>query len=108
VPLPAVAPNTGSTGVVPRANTGEESAPPAVRVIGPVEIEGWRRVPERAIVTELACYLALHPDQAMSGDELRFALRPDMEAAARTWAGRRPSTGSHRSDRACGPGPAPW
>jgi len=58
-----------------------------VRVLGPVEVESWRRVPDRAIVTELACYLALHTDRAMSGDELRFALRPDMEAAGRTWAG---------------------
>jgi len=81
VPLPAGSPNTVSTGGLAGVETSGKCASPAVtvRVLGPVEVEGWRRVPERAIVTELACYLALHPDRAMSGDELRFALRPDAE-----------------------------
>lgn len=50
-----------------------------VRVLGPVEVVGWRAMPERAVVTELACYLALHADRAIPGDELRTAFRPDEE-----------------------------
>jgi len=58
-----------------------ESGAPAVevRVLGPVEVTGWRAPPERAVVTELACYLALHGDRAIPGDELRVAFRPDEE-----------------------------
>jgi DNA-binding SARP family transcriptional activator len=33
--------------------------------------------PERAVVTELACYLALHQDRPASGEQLRAAIRPD-------------------------------
>jgi hypothetical protein len=50
-----------------------------VKVLGPVELEGWLCPPERAMVTELACYLALHHDRRFSGEQLRFALRPDGE-----------------------------
>ncbi|HVX22751.1 MAG TPA: hypothetical protein VHB02_15490 [Acidimicrobiales bacterium] len=50
-----------------------------VRVLGPVEVTGWQVPPERAVVTELACYLALHGDRAIPGDELRVAFRPDEE-----------------------------
>jgi hypothetical protein len=57
-----------------------------VRVLGPIEVVGWRQTPERAIVTELACYLALHGDRPISGDELRTALWPDdvREASAKS------------------------
>jgi hypothetical protein len=48
-----------------------------VRVLGPVEVLGWRHAPERPILTEIVCYLALHRDRAISGDALRAALRPD-------------------------------
>lgn len=50
-----------------------------VRILGPVEVTGWQAPPERAVVTELACYLALHGDRAIPGDELRVAFRPDEE-----------------------------
>ena len=46
---------------------------------GRSEVEGWRQAPERAIVVELACFLALHVGRPISGDEVRFALRPDGE-----------------------------
>lgn len=57
-----------------------------VRVLGPIEVVGWREKPERAIVTELACFLALHGDRPISGDELRTALWPDdaKEASAKS------------------------
>jgi hypothetical protein len=65
----------------PSPKTSDDAAPPAaiVRVLGPVEVEGWRQAPERAIVVELACFLALHVGRPISGDEVRFALRPDGE-----------------------------
>lgn len=54
---------------------------PAARilVLGPIEVEGWQHVPERAIVAELACFLSLHPGRVFPGDQLRFLLRPDGE-----------------------------
>jgi hypothetical protein len=48
-----------------------------VRVLGPVEVVGWMNRPERAIVTELACFLALHRSRPVSGELLRVALRPE-------------------------------
>jgi hypothetical protein len=57
-----------------------------IHVLGPVEVTGWLVAPERAIVTELACYLALHRDRPASGEQLRAAVRPDddREPAAKT------------------------
>jgi DNA-binding SARP family transcriptional activator len=48
-----------------------------VRVLGPVEVVGWRVEPDRPILTELVCYLALHRDRPISSEGLRAALRPD-------------------------------
>jgi len=57
-----------------------------VKVLGTVEIEGWRETPKRRIVSELACYLALHTGRPVSGEELRAALWPatDSEASAKS------------------------
>jgi DNA-binding SARP family transcriptional activator len=58
-----------------------------VKVIGPVEVTGWLTPPTRRVITELACYLALHPSSAVSGEELRAALRRDsaeVELSAKT------------------------
>jgi hypothetical protein len=58
----------------------------SIRVLGPVEIKGWRHEPDRAILTELACYLAVHRGRTISGDHLRAALWPDdaKEASAKS------------------------
>jgi DNA-binding winged helix-turn-helix (wHTH) protein len=53
-----------------------------IKVLGPVEIEGWREVPKRRIVSELACYLALHATRPISGEVLRAALWPDVDSEA--------------------------
>jgi len=45
-----------------------------VRVLGPVDVAGWLEVPTRKVVTELVCFLALHGDRNVSGEELRAAL----------------------------------
>ena len=60
--------------------------PVLIKVLGSVEIEGWRETPKRKIVTELACYLALHAGRPVSGEELRAALWPeaDSEASAKS------------------------
>jgi hypothetical protein len=65
---------------------GRKESAAEVRVLGPIEVIGWRQTPERAVVTELACYLALHGDRPISGDELRTALWPDdaREASAKS------------------------
>jgi DNA-binding SARP family transcriptional activator len=47
-----------------------------VRVLGPVEVVGWRETPSRRLVTELACFLALHAERNVSGEEIRAALWP--------------------------------
>ena len=59
---------------------------PEVRILGPIEISGWLTPPDRAIVTELACYLVLHRGRALSGESIRAALRPngDGELSAKT------------------------
>ncbi len=45
-------------------------------ILGPVEVRGWRRRPRRRIVTALLCYLALHPERPVSGDQILSALWP--------------------------------
>jgi len=57
-----------------------------ILIVGPVEASGWRSPPERAVVLELACYLALHRERPVSGEGLRAALRPDgsKEQSAKT------------------------
>lgn len=56
-----------------------------VRVLGPVEVVGWREPPDRHIVPELCCYLALHHERPVSGDSIRAALWPeDQEASAKS------------------------
>jgi len=58
----------------------------SVQVLGPPEVTGWLLPPERAVVTELACYLALHRERPTSGEQLRAAIRPDdgREPSAKT------------------------
>jgi DNA-binding SARP family transcriptional activator len=56
-----------------------------VRVLGPVEVEGWSEVPSRKVVSELACYLVLHGDRNVTGEELRAAIWPgDLRASAKS------------------------
>lgn len=64
--------------VTPESARGESLE---VRVLGPVEILGWREAPTRRVVAELACYLALHGDRRVTSEELRAALWPgDIES----------------------------
>jgi hypothetical protein len=57
-----------------------------ILILGSVEAQGWKLPPERAVVVELACYLALHRERQVSGESLRAALRPDgsKEQSAKT------------------------
>ena len=48
-------------------------------MLGPVEVVGWQSTPDRPVINELACYLALHRDRPASGVAIRAALRPDGE-----------------------------
>jgi hypothetical protein len=59
------------------SSSASRSSGAEIRVLGSVEVVGWRERPERAVVTELACYLALHRTRPITGEELRMALRPD-------------------------------
>jgi DNA-binding SARP family transcriptional activator len=45
-----------------------------VRVLGPVEVTGWIEEPTRRVVTEMACFLALHAHRNVTPEELRAAL----------------------------------
>jgi DNA-binding SARP family transcriptional activator len=56
--------------------------PVAVNVLGPVEVLGWKVPPQRKVITELACYLALHPNRFVTGEELRAALWPESSSPA--------------------------
>jgi hypothetical protein len=65
----------------------DESRVIEVNVMGPVGVTGWLTPPTRRVISELACYLALHPNRAISGEELRAALRKDsaeVELSAKT------------------------
>ena len=73
---------TGGGGERSQAFTSEGTNWEGVRVVsvqmlGPPEVTGWLLPPERAVLTELACYLALHRDRPASGEQLRAAIRPD-------------------------------
>jgi DNA-binding SARP family transcriptional activator len=65
----------GSMPAVP-ASAEVAAMPVVVNVLGPVDVLGWRVMPQRKVITELACYLALHP-RLISGEELRAALWPE-------------------------------
>ena len=68
----------GSTPISPEGvKSWEDVRLVVIQVLGPVEVAGWLLPPERAVVTELACYLALHRDRPASGEQLRAAIRPD-------------------------------
>jgi DNA-binding SARP family transcriptional activator len=80
--------------------TALETTGVQVRVLGPVEVIGWTQRPDRAVVTELACYLALHQDRVIPGEELRVALWPD---AAREMSGKSLRTYMSLLRKALGP-----
>jgi hypothetical protein len=54
--------------VVPEAGIVLE---PRALVLGPLGVEGWAEPPGRAKTTELAVYLALHSDRAVTAEHLR-------------------------------------
>jgi hypothetical protein len=56
--------------VVPEPETAME---PRALVLGPLGVEGWAEPPARAKTTELAVYLALHSDRAVTAEHLRTA-----------------------------------
>ena len=66
--------------------TSPETTDVRILVLGPVEVIGWAHRPDRSVDTELVCYLALHPNRTIPGDELRVALWPDAarEASAKS------------------------
>lgn len=47
-----------------------------VRILGPVEVTGWNRPPDRRMTTELVVYLATHSAKLTTSDRLRNALWP--------------------------------
>lgn len=69
--------HAASEGIEPASRRDEASDQIEVRILGPVEVQGWRGAPERPILTELLGYLALHRDRPVTGETLRAALRPD-------------------------------
>jgi hypothetical protein len=63
----------------PLVEAGAEQRFVEVKVLGPVEVVGWLSRPDRPVITELACYLALHRERPVSGESIRAALRPGSE-----------------------------
>jgi hypothetical protein len=47
-----------------------------VRILGPLKISGLRSSPRWRVALELLCFLACHPDERFTADELREHLRP--------------------------------
>lgn len=63
-------------GVARRQAHGAPSSGCWVAVLGPVVVDDWVVEPDRRAVTELLCFLALHPGRAVPADEIRAALWP--------------------------------
>jgi hypothetical protein len=57
-----------------------------VRLLGPIEVEGLRRRIRRRALQRLLVYLALHPERAVTSDEVRYRLadRKGAEPSAAT------------------------
>jgi hypothetical protein len=70
----------------PTVDVTAPTSAPEILILGSVEAHGWSSPPERAVVVELASYLALHRQRPVSGESLRAALRPDgsKEQSAKT------------------------
>jgi hypothetical protein len=47
-----------------------------VNVLGPVEVLGWRQVPDRRVIEELLCYLVLHSRYRQNADQIQLAVWP--------------------------------
>jgi hypothetical protein len=69
---------TTSAAPRPGSTAGSGLRPPlstlSVRVLGPVEIDGWLEPPRRTAVRDIVTYLACHDDRPVSTDRLRDAL----------------------------------
>jgi hypothetical protein len=48
-----------------------------IKVVGPVEVEPWLKVPTRSKATEAACVLAVHRRRPLTIEELQIALSSD-------------------------------
>ena len=76
-PPPLQVDSTGGGFVAPLPADPEPGTARAC-VLGAPRMLGWLAEPRRRAVPELACYLALHCDRAMSGEEVRMALWPEL------------------------------
>ena len=73
---PPVRPSTAPTTVGELRPTRLERDGPVVHVLGPVEVTGWKERPSRRVVTELACFLALHDERPQRAETVLSALWP--------------------------------
>jgi hypothetical protein len=46
------------------------------KFLGPIEVQGWRQVPDRRIIEELLCFLALHKRYRQNADQIQLAIWP--------------------------------
>jgi DNA-binding SARP family transcriptional activator len=61
--------------------TAQDGGRLRVLLLGPPAVIGCREEPSRPILLELLCYLAMHRERPVSGEELRSALWPDTEGS---------------------------
>jgi hypothetical protein len=47
-----------------------------VKVLGPVEVDGWHQVPDRRVIEELFSYLVFNDRHPQNADQIQMALRP--------------------------------
>jgi hypothetical protein len=69
--LTPVPPEPESVPVAATVPEPETVLEPRALVLGPLGVEGWAEPPARAKTTELAVYLALHSDRAVTAEHLR-------------------------------------
>jgi DNA-binding SARP family transcriptional activator len=73
-----------------------------VRVLGPIQVSGWVEPPARALVTNLAVYLASHPDRPVTATQLQTVLghglptEPDRSTIRTNLSRLRRAAGPHR------------
>ena len=73
--VPVAAPLTDHQDL-PAPTPPVSTADPMLKVLGPVEFDSYRQVPDRRVIEELLCWLVLNNVHSHNADEIQLALRP--------------------------------
>jgi hypothetical protein len=65
-----------SAPVAPTSSSPPSETLPMLKVLGPIDFDGYRQPSDRRITEELLCWLVLHDEHSHNADEIQLALRP--------------------------------